>query len=85
MNSAWGVEMKMWAVDEKPLKANEKQGTGPGGWFTDSAGNSVKWDARGFEIGSAGKGRIIIREDEVGVKLGATALGLSLMSGLTAL
>jgi hypothetical protein len=85
MNSAWGVEMKMWPVEEKPLQANEKQGTGPGGWFTDSAGNSIKWGPKGIVVGSAGKGKIILKEDEIGIKMGATTLGLTLVTGLTAL
>lgn len=83
-NNAWGVEMRMWPIEAKPLQANEQTGSGPGGWITDSAGNSFKWDAKGFEIGSAGKGTLVIREDEIAIKMRAIALALSVMSGIVA-
>lgn len=86
MNRAWGVEMKMWPVEAKPLQANEMpQGSGPGGYVEDNMGHTVKWGDEGIEVGKAGYGKIVVSEDEISVKMGATALGLSLVSGLTAM
>ena len=48
-------------------------------------GNSIKWDGGGIEVGMAGKGKIVLREDEIALKMSAAALGVSLMSGLSAM
>ena len=95
LNPAWGVEMKMWPIDEVipvvaaeatkvgPKKPAKMAGSGPGGEWADSAGNSVKWGDDGITIGNAGNGKIIISGDEINLKMSATSIAATTLGAVT--
>jgi hypothetical protein len=65
------------------LSGDEKKGPGPGGEWSDSAGNMFKWGDKGITVGNAGMGKLIITDDEISIKMSAAALTGSMIGAMT--